>query len=351
MKLSKELIKRGSLALLIGLTLTGCASSPSDSESLTNEASYSQSSSITSSTDSSSSVEVPQEVITTPVSVPAPTSASIPTYSGNQLITLNNNLVEFDTLGTTPNLNLNGLDQYGRATGATAVLDASHQRSSESRTSIDAYVPGYQSEKVTFNGKTNWAYNRSHLVAYTLWSGDFTINGQDVNTNEGDIDITENLVAGTRQLNVGDTGMTEYEERIRTALERGDTVQYRVTPYYQGSELVPRGVQLEAKSNSLEFNVFIFNVGDGFDINYQDGSITLTSGSVASEPVQSAPSQEPVQAPTPVTPTGQTAYTTATGSKYHLDPNCRGLSNANSVIQTTVDQELAKGHELCGYED
>ena len=32
MKLSKELIKRGSLALLIGLTLTGCASNPSDSE-------------------------------------------------------------------------------------------------------------------------------------------------------------------------------------------------------------------------------------------------------------------------------------------------------------------------------
>lgn len=350
MKLSKELIKRGSLALMIGLTLTGCASNPSDSESsTTKEASYSQTSSVTSSTESSISVEVPQEVISTPVSVPAPTSANIPTYNGSQLITLNNNLVEFDTLGTTPYLNLNGLDQYGRATGATAVLDANHQRSSESRTSIDAYVPGYQSEKVTFNGKTNWAYNRSHLVAYTLWSGDFTINSQDINTDEGDIDITENLVAGTRQLNVGDTGMTEYEERIRTALGRGDTVQYRVTPYYQGTELVPRGVQLEAKSNSLEFNVFIFNVGDGFDINYQDGSITQTSGSVASTPVQSAPAT--VQEPTQVVPTGQTAYTTATGSKYHLDPNCRGLSNANSVIQTTVDQEVANGHELCGYED
>jgi DNA-entry nuclease len=342
------IMKKSSLILLTSLILAGCGSQDTSTTAIEP---YTESTEVVSQlpVESVSEVSVPVEPQTNTETV----QNSIPSYTGSQVITLNNNLVTFSDLGTSAYLNLGSLDSYGRATKAVAVLDAEHQRSSEGRTSIDAYVPGYQSVKVTYNGKQNWAYNRSHLVAYTLWDADFTINGQDVGTDVGEIDRTENLVAGTRQLNVGDTGMTNYEELIRDALERGEVVQYVVTPYYEGSELVPRGVQLEAKSNgSLEFNVFIFNVGDGFDINYQTGEVVLTGGQVVeAQPVQEvAPQQEVAVAPS-TDNVGQTVYITKTGSKYHLDPNCRGLANANSVIQSTLSEAESKGLEKCAFED
>ena len=51
---------------------------------------------------------------------------------------------------------------------------------------------------------------------------------------------------------------------------------YRVTPYFSGSELVPRGVEMEAWSVEDEgtgvcFHVFIYNVQPGIEIDYQTG--------------------------------------------------------------------------------
>lgn len=39
------------------------------------------------------------------------------------------------------------------------------------------------------------------------------------------------------------------------------------------------------------------------------------------------------------------------GEKYHLDPNCRGLRNAESVAELTLSEAEADGYTLCGYED
>lgn len=39
------------------------------------------------------------------------------------------------------------------------------------------------------------------------------------------------------------------------------------------------------------------------------------------------------------------------GKKYHLDPNCRGLSRANSTITMPLSQAQAEGYTLCGWED
>lgn len=345
------IMKKSSLILLTSFVLAGCDGSNSDNSSAA-IAPYIESTEVISEVTES----LPVETVTEHVVTVEPVQSGIPTYNGSQVVTLNNNSVTFSDLGTSAYLNLGSLDSYGRATKAVAVLDAEHQRSSEGRTSIDAYVPGYQSVKVTYNGKQNWAYNRSHLVAYTLWDADFTINGQDVGTDVGEIDRTENLVTGTRQLNVGDTGMTNYEELIRDALSRGEIVQYVVTPYYQGSELVPRGVQLEAKSNgSLEFNVFIFNVGDGFDINYQTGEVVLNGNQGQVVTNQTQPEQQKPQEVAPIIGNGevtnQTVYITKTGSKYHIDPNCRGLANAKSVIQSTLSEAETKGLEKCSFED
>lgn len=39
------------------------------------------------------------------------------------------------------------------------------------------------------------------------------------------------------------------------------------------------------------------------------------------------------------------------GEKYHYDPNCRGLSNANSIVEITLEQAQLQGYDLCGWED
>ncbi|MGC2986424.1 DNA-entry nuclease, partial [Enterococcus faecium] len=61
--------------------------------------------------------------------------------------------------------------------------------------------------------------------------------------------------------------------------ETNHLVRYRVTPHFEGVELVARGVQLEAESiedKNIEFKDFINNVQDGYTINNETGQATKT---------------------------------------------------------------------------
>lgn len=40
-----------------------------------------------------------------------------------------------------------------------------------------------------------------------------------------------------------------------------------------------------------------------------------------------------------------------TGTKYHYHSNCRGLSNANSIVEMDLSTAQSQGYELCGWED
>lgn len=75
--------------------------------------------------------------------------------------------------------------------------------------------------------------------------------------------------------------MREYEEEVATYLEESDHhVRYRVTPLFKEDELVPRGVEMEAQSvedDQLEFNIYIYNVQEGYQINYETGASKKTS--------------------------------------------------------------------------
>lgn len=62
--------------------------------------------------------------------------------------------------------------------------------------------------------------------------------------------------------------------------ETDNHVLYRVTPVYDGNNLVASGVIMEAWSvedngQGISFNVFVYNVQPGVIIDYSDGSSKL----------------------------------------------------------------------------
>ena len=77
----------------------------------------------------------------------------------------------------------------------------------------------------------------------------------------------KNLITGTRYLNV--TGMLPFENEVADYVEStGNHVLYRVTPVYDGDNLVASGVQMEAESvedkgAGVSFNVYVYNVQPG----------------------------------------------------------------------------------------
>lgn len=63
--------------------------------------------------------------------------------------------------------------------------------------------------------------------------------------------------------------------------DTGNHVLYRVTPVYEGSDLVASGVEIEAQSvedDSISFNVYVYNIQPGISIDYSTGESSLDSG-------------------------------------------------------------------------
>ena len=105
-----------------------------------------------------------------------------------------------------------------------------------------------------------WLYNRSHLIGFQL-------TGQNNNI--------KNLMTGTRSLNA--PYMLAHENDIAAYIkETNHHVRYRVTPHFEGNELVARECNWKQKAlkTKIEFNVFIYNVQDGYTINYETGQAT-----------------------------------------------------------------------------
>ena len=103
-------------------------------------------------------------------------------------------------------------------------------------------------------------YNRCHLIGYQLTAE---------NANE------KNLITGTRYLNV--QGMLPFENMAADYVkETGNHVLYRVTPVFEGSNLVASGVLMEAESvedkgEGILYCVYVYNVQPGININYATG--------------------------------------------------------------------------------
>ena len=62
--------------------------------------------------------------------------------------------------------------------------------------------------------------------------------------------------------------------------ETENHVLYRVTPIFEGENLLASGVQMEAESvedkgDGVEFNVYVYNNQPGIEIDYRNGESKL----------------------------------------------------------------------------
>lgn len=181
------------------------------------------------------------------------------TYTGKDIITVNNNDPSFSKtdLSTADGAwqRYGNLDGLNRVTTANALLNKSLMPNSP-REPLHVDPTGWHNKRIA----GGWLYNRCHLIGFQL-------TGQNNNL--------KNLMTGTRQLN--DPDMLRYEDEVAEYLkESGNNyVRYRVTPVFRGDELLARGVEMEGQSvssNTVHFNVYIFNVENGVRLNYATGT-------------------------------------------------------------------------------
>ena len=191
--------------------------------------------------------------------------SDIPEYRGFSFVVLNNNepTFDYDNLSNNSFEEYSGLDYLGRAGVAFANI-SKELMPTEERSSIGSVKPsGWHTVKYdNISGK--YLYNRCHLIGFQL-------TGE--NANE------KNLITCTRQMNT--VGMLEFENKVANYIkETNNHVLYRATPIYDGDNLLASGVNLEAYSIEdggvgIKFNVYIYNVQDGIDIDYSNGDSKL----------------------------------------------------------------------------
>ena len=75
--------------------------------------------------------------------------------------------------------------------------------------------------------------------------------------------------------------MLEFENKVADYIkETNNHVLYRVTPIFEGENLLASGIQMEAYSiedngKGIKFNVYVYNVEDGIEIDYRNGDSHL----------------------------------------------------------------------------
>lgn len=190
----------------------------------------------------------------------------VPAFSDAAYVIINENQPEFseEDMRTKGYEYYSPLDYLGRCGYAIACVGP-ETMPTEDRGSIGQIKPsGWKTVKYDIvDGK--YLYNRCHLIGFQL-AGE--------NANE------QNLITGTRFLNV--EGMLPFENLVADyVVDTGNHVMYRVTPIFDGDNLLARGVQMEAYSvedngTGICFNVYVYNCQPGVTINYADGTSKLT---------------------------------------------------------------------------
>lgn len=256
--------------------------------------------------------------------------SNIPDYDGKAYVELNGNVPEFSKSEKTYSESFEEygkLDSLGRCTYAVSCI-GKDLMPTEKRGSIGSVKPsGWHISKYDFvDGK--YLYNRCHLIGYQLTAE---------NANE------RNLITGTRYLNV--EGMLPFENDVADYIEiTNNHVYYKVTPIFEGNNLVANGVQMQAYSvedngQGISFNVYCYNVQPGVAIDYATGDNQAVASSSAS--VTSTSSDE----------ADKKTYIVNTKTKKFHNPDCDGVKKMSSSnkkkYKGTRDSLISNGYSPC----
>ncbi len=302
------------LALLFAVSLVSCGNSggtASDNSSV---------SSVSSAVSSGDSSSLPDDFYKTVADVPefdgetpfVAINGNVPTFTDEQLVTES---YEF----------YSELDKLGRC-GMTMAAVGFDIMPTEDRGNIGQIKPtGWHTVKYDIvDGK--YLYNRCHLIGYQL-------TGENANK--------QNLITGTRYLNI--EGMLPFENMVADYIkETKNHVIYRVTPVFEGDNLLCRGVQMEGysvedKGEGILFNVFAYNAQPGILINYVTGESSLSGGEVGGSSSEGDTSSK-------------VEYVVNTKSKkFHL-PECTSVEDIkpeNKSTSTEREELIKSGYAAC----
>ncbi len=185
----------------------------------------------------------------------------IPDYCGDPWIEINGNVPFFSDEEKTTDVfeEYSDLDALGRCGTAYANICRELMPTEQRGDISEVHPTGWQSSRYDFvDGES--LYNRCHLIAHEL-------AGEDANE--------KNLITGTRYFNVD--GMQDFENMVTDYVkETGNHVLYRVTPLFEGDDLVARGAVMEAYSvedegDGICYCVYCYNVQPGIEIDYATG--------------------------------------------------------------------------------
>lgn len=259
--------------------------------------------------------------------------STVPAYSGQPYVAINNNVPFFNDsdLTTKSFENYSELDDLGRCGVAYANV-CKEIMPTEKRGPIGMIKPsGWKTVKYD-NVDGHFLYNRCHLVGHQL-------AGKPSNCKE-------NLITGTRYMNVD--GMLPFENLVADYVkETNHHVLYRVTPIFNSSNLVASGVLMEAKSvedNEVEFCVYCYNVQPGIEIDYATGDSHEADSSAA----QASPDNNNSTA---VSDTQTSTYVINENTKKFHRPDCASVTQMNGNNKreyTGTRQELLdEGYSAC----
>ena len=248
---------------------------------------------------------------------------SIPEYSGDPYVVVNNNVPFFskEDLKAEVFESYGDLDRLGRCTVAYSMV-GTETMPTEERGSIGQVKPtGWHAVKYD-NVDGKYLYNRCHLIGYQLTAENANV---------------KNLITGTRYLNV--QGMLPFENLTADYIkETGNHVLYRVTPVFEGDNLVASGVLMEGESaedggEAIQFCVYVYNVQPGIIIDYATGDSRLDDGTGGSS--QSA----------------RKTYVLNTNSKTFHKPDCGSVgkikdSNKQTFVGTR-EEAIKNGYSPC----
>lgn len=272
--------------------------------------------------------------------VPSISLADIPDYAGDPYVVVNNNQPDFAESDMTTNSfeTYSDLDALGRCGIAYANIGQDLMPTEERGNISDVKPSGWQS--VEYEGiDGGYLYNRCHLIGFQLTAE---------NANE------KNLITGTRYLNV--EGMLPFENMVADYIqETGNHVLYRVTPLFEGDNLVASGVQMEAKSvedngAGILFNVFCYNVQPGITIDYATGNSQLT-GDASGTGAEPQTGTSGTGGSDGTQQENESTYILNTNTMKFHRPDCSSVSQMSESnkgeFTGTRDELIAQGYEPC----